>query len=131
MGLEGSQGAIKTNLGEIWKYFKLETWNFGLKSADSASLRNSSSTIDLLRRAGKFGCEENKSTFHGCCQIGGFNRLWKKSLILWLLSNWWLQQTLEEKSTPEVVVKLVASTDFKKISPTLVVVKLVAATYLF
>ena len=28
----------------------------------------------------------------------------------------------------EVVVKLVASTDFKKISPTLVVVKLVAAT---
>ena len=112
LGLEGNQGAIKTKLGEIWKYFKLETWNFGLKSADSASLRNSSSTIDLLRRAGKFGCEENKSTFHGCCQIGGFNRLWKKSLILWLLSNWWLQQTLEEKSTPEVVVKLVASTDF-------------------
>ena len=110
LGLEGSQGAIKTNLGEIWKYFKLETWNFGLKSADSASLRKSSSTIDLLRRAGKFGCEENKSTFpwlwsnwwlqqiesYGCCQIGGFNRLWKKSLLLRLLSNWWLQQTLRK-----------------------------------
>ena len=81
---------IRRNLGSIWKYFELETWNFGLKSADSASLRNSSRTIDLLVDEPEIWLRRNKSIFlwlwsnwwkqqiysYGCCQIGGLNRLW-------------------------------------------------------
>ena len=91
-----------------------------------------------LRRAGKFGCEEDKSIPKVVVKLVATTALFlrllsnwwlqqtsiKKVLRLWsnwwlqqiyslrLLSNWWLQQTLEEKSISEVGVKLVASTNF-------------------
>ena len=76
-------------MGSIWKYFELETWNFGLKSADSASLRNSSRTIDLLVDEPEIWLRRNKAISIGCGQIGECN----KSILM-------------------VVVDLVASTDF-------------------
>ena len=93
-------------------------------------------TIDVLRRAGKFGCEEEKSIPKVVVKLVAAT-----NLFLRLLSNWWLQQTsikkvlrlwsnwwLQQNLFLEVVVKLVASTDFGKKSISEVGVKLVAST---